>query len=148
MRASPALLRARAPYLVKNTITGFAICSLVIGICILRRPSCWHTGLLLPRHIHHQCHLPGRVRGRHCTRQAARPVRSAHHPGPSAGHGCAQVKTKAACILVYKTCMHWVGASGMIREIPLFSPFAIALTLTRRATNHDRVSKPLFHTIS
>ncbi|EAT88285.1 cytochrome c oxidase assembly factor 3 [Parastagonospora nodorum] len=32
MRASPALLRARAPYLVKNTITGFAICSLVIGI--------------------------------------------------------------------------------------------------------------------
>jgi hypothetical protein len=35
MRASPALLRARAPYLVKNTITGFAICSLVIGICTL-----------------------------------------------------------------------------------------------------------------
>lgn len=33
MRASPALLRARAPYLLKNTITGFAICSLVIGIC-------------------------------------------------------------------------------------------------------------------
>lgn len=33
MRASPALLRARAPYLVKNTITGFAICALVIGIC-------------------------------------------------------------------------------------------------------------------
>ena len=33
MRASPALLRARAPYLIKNTITGFAICSLVIGIC-------------------------------------------------------------------------------------------------------------------
>ncbi|KAF2132688.1 hypothetical protein P153DRAFT_420640 [Dothidotthia symphoricarpi CBS 119687] len=32
MRASPALLRARAPYLVKNTITGFAICTLVIGI--------------------------------------------------------------------------------------------------------------------
>ncbi|KAF2799412.1 hypothetical protein K505DRAFT_65658 [Melanomma pulvis-pyrius CBS 109.77] len=32
MRASPALLRARAPYLVKNTITGFAICALVIGI--------------------------------------------------------------------------------------------------------------------
>ncbi|KAH6638004.1 hypothetical protein C7974DRAFT_411452 [Boeremia exigua] len=32
MRASPALLRARAPYLLKNTITGFAICSLVIGI--------------------------------------------------------------------------------------------------------------------
>ncbi|CAO2656876.1 Nn.00g056790.m01.CDS01 [Neocucurbitaria sp. VM-36] len=32
MRASPALLRARAPYLIKNTITGFAICSLVIGI--------------------------------------------------------------------------------------------------------------------
>lgn len=34
MRASPALLRARAPYLLKNTITGFAICSLVIGICM------------------------------------------------------------------------------------------------------------------
>jgi cytochrome c oxidase assembly factor 3 len=33
MRASPALLRARAPYLIKNTITGFAICTLVIGIC-------------------------------------------------------------------------------------------------------------------
>ncbi|KAI8940130.1 hypothetical protein NX059_003843 [Plenodomus lindquistii] len=32
MRASPALLRARAPYLVKNTITGAAICTLVIGI--------------------------------------------------------------------------------------------------------------------
>ncbi|KAH7399355.1 hypothetical protein BKA66DRAFT_565436 [Pyrenochaeta sp. MPI-SDFR-AT-0127] len=32
MRASPALLRARAPYLIKNTITGFAICTLVIGI--------------------------------------------------------------------------------------------------------------------
>ncbi|KAL1604049.1 hypothetical protein SLS60_005641 [Paraconiothyrium brasiliense] len=32
MRQSPALLRARAPYLIKNTITGFAICSLVIGI--------------------------------------------------------------------------------------------------------------------
>jgi hypothetical protein len=35
MRASPALLRARAPYLIKNTITGFVICSLVIGICML-----------------------------------------------------------------------------------------------------------------
>jgi hypothetical protein len=34
MRASPALLRARAPYLIKNTITGFAICTLVIGICM------------------------------------------------------------------------------------------------------------------
>jgi cytochrome c oxidase assembly factor 3 len=34
MRASPALLRARAPYLIKNTITGFCICSLVIGICM------------------------------------------------------------------------------------------------------------------
>lgn len=33
MRQSPALLRARAPYLIKNTITGFAICTLVIGIC-------------------------------------------------------------------------------------------------------------------
>ncbi|OAL55815.1 hypothetical protein IQ07DRAFT_583257 [Pyrenochaeta sp. DS3sAY3a] len=32
MRASPALLRARAPYLIKNTITGFAVCTLVIGI--------------------------------------------------------------------------------------------------------------------
>ncbi|KAF2869362.1 hypothetical protein BDV95DRAFT_577172 [Massariosphaeria phaeospora] len=32
MRMSPALLRARAPFLIKNTITGFAICSLVIGI--------------------------------------------------------------------------------------------------------------------
>ncbi|KAL5121278.1 hypothetical protein ACEQ8H_000746 [Pleosporales sp. CAS-2024a] len=32
MRASPALLRARAPYLLKNTITGFAICTLVIGV--------------------------------------------------------------------------------------------------------------------
>ncbi|CBX95554.1 hypothetical protein LEMA_P027060.1 [Plenodomus lingam JN3] len=32
MRASPALLRARAPYLVKNTITGFAIATLVVGI--------------------------------------------------------------------------------------------------------------------
>ena len=34
MRASPALLRTRAPYLIKNTITGFAICTLVIGICM------------------------------------------------------------------------------------------------------------------
>jgi hypothetical protein len=33
MRAQPALLRARAPYLIKNTITGFAIFGLVIGIC-------------------------------------------------------------------------------------------------------------------
>jgi hypothetical protein len=33
MRAQPALLRARAPYLIKNTITGFAICGVVIGIC-------------------------------------------------------------------------------------------------------------------
>ncbi|KAF1949448.1 hypothetical protein CC80DRAFT_272149 [Byssothecium circinans] len=32
MRAQPALLRARAPYLVKNTITGISICALVIGI--------------------------------------------------------------------------------------------------------------------
>ncbi|KAI4617943.1 hypothetical protein J4E81_003219 [Alternaria sp. BMP 2799] len=32
MRASPALLRTRAPYLIKNTITGFAICTLVVGI--------------------------------------------------------------------------------------------------------------------
>ncbi|KAF1832389.1 hypothetical protein BDW02DRAFT_600018 [Decorospora gaudefroyi] len=32
MRASPALLRARAPYLIKNTITGAAICTLVISI--------------------------------------------------------------------------------------------------------------------
>ncbi|KAL5381496.1 hypothetical protein DPSP01_007207 [Paraphaeosphaeria sporulosa] len=32
MRQSPALLRARAPYLIKNTITGFAICTMVIGI--------------------------------------------------------------------------------------------------------------------
>jgi Ca2+/H+ antiporter len=35
MRAQPALLRARAPYLIKNTITGAAICGLVIGICML-----------------------------------------------------------------------------------------------------------------
>jgi hypothetical protein len=33
MRAAPALLRARAPYLIKNTVTGFAVCTLVIGIC-------------------------------------------------------------------------------------------------------------------
>lgn len=33
MRAQPALLRARAPYLVKNTITGMAVCGLVISIC-------------------------------------------------------------------------------------------------------------------
>jgi len=33
MRAQPALLRARAPYLIKNTLTGFAICGLVVGIC-------------------------------------------------------------------------------------------------------------------
>jgi hypothetical protein len=33
MRAAPALLRTRAPYLIKNTITGFAIASLVVGIC-------------------------------------------------------------------------------------------------------------------
>jgi len=37
MRASPALLRTRAPYLVKNTITGAAICTLVVGICALLR---------------------------------------------------------------------------------------------------------------
>ncbi|KAF2187033.1 hypothetical protein K469DRAFT_705586 [Zopfia rhizophila CBS 207.26] len=34
MRASPALLRARAPYLIKNTITGIGIFSLVIGIYV------------------------------------------------------------------------------------------------------------------
>ncbi|CAA9957661.1 hypothetical protein P3342_001514 [Pyrenophora teres f. teres] len=32
MRASPALLRARAPYILKNTISGVAICALVVGI--------------------------------------------------------------------------------------------------------------------
>ncbi|KAF2742609.1 hypothetical protein M011DRAFT_371458, partial [Sporormia fimetaria CBS 119925] len=32
MRAQPALLRARAPYIVKNTITGAAVCTLVISI--------------------------------------------------------------------------------------------------------------------
>ncbi|KAH7124164.1 hypothetical protein B0J11DRAFT_332394 [Dendryphion nanum] len=32
MRASPALLRARAPYLIKNTITGGAIVATAIGI--------------------------------------------------------------------------------------------------------------------
>ncbi|KAF1912494.1 hypothetical protein BDU57DRAFT_559719 [Ampelomyces quisqualis] len=32
MRASPALLRTRAPYLVKNTISGAFICALVISI--------------------------------------------------------------------------------------------------------------------
>ncbi|KAF2739126.1 hypothetical protein EJ04DRAFT_508858 [Polyplosphaeria fusca] len=32
MRASPALLRARAPYLVKNTVTGIVIATLVISI--------------------------------------------------------------------------------------------------------------------
>ncbi|KAF2196570.1 hypothetical protein GQ43DRAFT_251034 [Delitschia confertaspora ATCC 74209] len=32
MRASPALLRARAPYLIKNTIMGTAICAMVVGI--------------------------------------------------------------------------------------------------------------------
>ncbi|KAF2013098.1 hypothetical protein BU24DRAFT_229860 [Aaosphaeria arxii CBS 175.79] len=32
MRASPALLRARAPYLIKNTITGTAIFATAIGI--------------------------------------------------------------------------------------------------------------------
>ncbi|KAF2270469.1 hypothetical protein CC78DRAFT_573756 [Lojkania enalia] len=34
MRASPALLRTRAPYLVKNTFTGAAICTLVISIYV------------------------------------------------------------------------------------------------------------------
>ena len=41
MRASPALLRARAPYLIKNTITGAAICTLVIGICMAPASSAW-----------------------------------------------------------------------------------------------------------
>jgi cytochrome c oxidase assembly factor 3 len=36
MRASPALLRARAPYIVKNAITGTAVCALVISICKLQ----------------------------------------------------------------------------------------------------------------
>ena len=53
MKASPALLRARAPYLIKNTITGFAICTLVIGIC---------TPHLFPRYIQNltldQTHTP------------------------------------------------------------------------------------------
>jgi len=60
MRAQPALLRARAPYLIKNTITGFVICSLVIGIC-----ECYTTlldSLLTPsRHLYHQRHLSGRI---------------------------------------------------------------------------------------
>ncbi|KAF2647358.1 hypothetical protein K491DRAFT_313623 [Lophiostoma macrostomum CBS 122681] len=34
MQAQPALLRARAPYLVKNTITGATIVGIVIGISI------------------------------------------------------------------------------------------------------------------
>jgi len=38
MRASPALLRARAPYILKNTISGVAICALVVGICTLHAP--------------------------------------------------------------------------------------------------------------
>lgn len=46
MRASPALLRTRAPYLVKNTITGLAICTLVVGICML--PP---TAAIRPSHL-------------------------------------------------------------------------------------------------
>ena len=47
MKASPALLRARAPYLIKNTITGFAICTLVIGICTPHLPFSSSTYLPL-----------------------------------------------------------------------------------------------------
>ena len=64
MRASPALLRARAPYLLKNTITGFAICSLVIGICEDQEASWAKHSLTVIRHIHSQRDLPGRVRRR------------------------------------------------------------------------------------
>ncbi|ORY08197.1 hypothetical protein BCR34DRAFT_488912, partial [Clohesyomyces aquaticus] len=34
MRAAPALLRARAQYLVKNTLTGAAICATAISIYV------------------------------------------------------------------------------------------------------------------
>lgn len=33
-RQSPALIRARRPYLVKNAITGVAIMSFAIGVCM------------------------------------------------------------------------------------------------------------------
>lgn len=35
-RQSPALIRARRPYLVKNAVTGFAIMSFAIGVCEYR----------------------------------------------------------------------------------------------------------------
>jgi len=44
MRASPALLRARAPYILKNTISGVAICALVVGICTLHVPPIHDLG--------------------------------------------------------------------------------------------------------
>jgi hypothetical protein len=52
MRAQPALLRARAPYLIKNTITGFAIFGLVVGICM---PASRHVLGLVSNHA--QMHI-------------------------------------------------------------------------------------------
>lgn len=93
MRASPALLRARAPYLLKNTITGFAICSLVIGICKILAPRCPKHLLTLPRHIHHQCDFSGRVRRRYCTRRAHRTIAAAcrYNSCRSASRRCTKV---------------------------------------------------------
>lgn len=94
MRASPALLRARAPYLLKNTITGFAICSLVIGICkTLATTRCPKHVLTAGRHIHHQRHFPGRIRRRYCTRRAHRTIAAArrHNSCGSASCRCAKV---------------------------------------------------------
>jgi hypothetical protein len=86
MRAAPALLRARAPYLIKNTVTGFAVCTLVIGICTpAAAPAVLPAPWLIPhRHIHNHRHLPGRVRRRRCAQRAC-PAPGWHYRGGPAG---------------------------------------------------------------
>lgn len=37
-RAGAALLRARRPYLIKNTLTGLGLCLFTVGVCTCFQP--------------------------------------------------------------------------------------------------------------
>ncbi|KAK7191757.1 hypothetical protein PSPO01_02206 [Paraphaeosphaeria sporulosa] len=109
MRQSPALLRARAPYLIKNTITGFAICTMVIGICT---------------HVHHQRHLSGRVRRCRGPRRAHKAINrpdaaaaecSEHHPERAAGR-CSAQAVGLRPSRTSKDCPYW-SLQSTVRDI-------------------------------
>lgn len=95
MRASPALLRARAPYLLKNTITGFAICSLVIGICKDQEVNSAKYSLTAIRHIHSQRYLPGRVRRRCRTGRTHRTIAAARWDNSCCPASCRRTEVSA-----------------------------------------------------